>query len=312
MSDWPELNVERDHETLALLHLAAQMLGKIRVAHAPWINHGWHVALQPERARPRDPADGGERRPHLHPDARPLPPRDRAVGQRRRARGVAAQCRQHRRAAPAADRHARPARPAVDFQRHAERDRRMRCPSPRTRRRATTTAIPPSGFREALAAMLPVFDAVPRRLHRQGEPGAFLVGQLRPGGDPLLGPRRRRRIRAAMPGLPDRITREAYSHEVSSAGFWAGGVDRRPSRSSTATPIPSRTAIARRRSRTAGSTRRCGEFVLPYAEVRAAADPDAMLSEFLQSTYDAAADLANGTAPRSSGSRSRPRRATNG
>src|SRR3954471_23031072 len=47
MSDWPELSVERDHETLAILHLAAQMLGKIRVAHAPWMNHGWHVALQP-------------------------------------------------------------------------------------------------------------------------------------------------------------------------------------------------------------------------------------------------------------------------
>src|SRR5881628_456137 len=47
MSDWPELSVEHDHETLALLHLAAQMLGKIRVAHAPWVNHGWHVALQP-------------------------------------------------------------------------------------------------------------------------------------------------------------------------------------------------------------------------------------------------------------------------
>ena len=47
MSDWPELNFERDHETLALLHLASQMLGKIRVAHAPWMNHGWQVALQP-------------------------------------------------------------------------------------------------------------------------------------------------------------------------------------------------------------------------------------------------------------------------
>ena len=47
MSDWPELSVERDHETLAILHLASQILGKIRVAHAPWTNHGWHVALQP-------------------------------------------------------------------------------------------------------------------------------------------------------------------------------------------------------------------------------------------------------------------------
>src|SRR3954464_8644422 len=48
MSDWPELSVERDHETMAILHLASQMLGKIRVAHAPWMNHGWHVALQPD------------------------------------------------------------------------------------------------------------------------------------------------------------------------------------------------------------------------------------------------------------------------
>ena len=47
MSDWPEITVDRDHETLAVLHLAAQMLGKIRVAHAPWMNHGWHAALQP-------------------------------------------------------------------------------------------------------------------------------------------------------------------------------------------------------------------------------------------------------------------------
>src|SRR4029078_12224479 len=47
MSDWPVLSLERDHETWTVLHLAAQMLGKIRVAHAPWMNHGWHVALQP-------------------------------------------------------------------------------------------------------------------------------------------------------------------------------------------------------------------------------------------------------------------------
>src|SRR6185503_3398172 len=47
MGDWPQLSVERDHETLSVLHLAAQMLGKIRVANAPWTNHGWHVALQP-------------------------------------------------------------------------------------------------------------------------------------------------------------------------------------------------------------------------------------------------------------------------
>src|SRR3569833_2697225 len=52
MSDWPSLDVQRDHATLAILHLAAQMLGKIRVAHAPWLNHGWHVALPPPARGP--------------------------------------------------------------------------------------------------------------------------------------------------------------------------------------------------------------------------------------------------------------------
>ena len=43
---WPVLDPAKDHQTLSILHLAAQMLGKIRVRHAPWTNHGWHVALQ--------------------------------------------------------------------------------------------------------------------------------------------------------------------------------------------------------------------------------------------------------------------------
>ena len=50
MSDWPELDSARDAPTFATLHLASQMLGKLRVAHAPWINHGWHVTLQPDAA----------------------------------------------------------------------------------------------------------------------------------------------------------------------------------------------------------------------------------------------------------------------
>ena len=44
-SEWPTFDVERDSPTFALLHLASQMLGKLRVAHAPWANHGWHATL---------------------------------------------------------------------------------------------------------------------------------------------------------------------------------------------------------------------------------------------------------------------------
>ena len=45
--DWPAFDVERDSPTFALLHLVSQMLGKLRVAHAPWANHGWHATLHP-------------------------------------------------------------------------------------------------------------------------------------------------------------------------------------------------------------------------------------------------------------------------
>ena len=104
MSGWPELSIEHDHETLAMLHLAAQMLGKIRVAHAPWVNHGWHVALQPNaRGFSTLPTDAGDNRSFtLTLDLC----RHAIVGQRRFARGGAAQCREHRRAAPPADRDA--------------------------------------------------------------------------------------------------------------------------------------------------------------------------------------------------------------
>jgi hypothetical protein len=95
-----------------------------------------------------------------------------------------------------------------------------------------------------------------------------------------------------VPGLPDRITREAYSHEVSSAGFWPGS-DSYPEAAfySYAYPEPQgfRTAQVPE-----GATfdEALGEFVLPYETVRKAADPDALLLDFLQATYVAAADAA--------------------
>src|SRR3954462_6748617 len=60
--EWPTFDVERDSDSFALLHLASQMLGKLRVAHAPWTNHGWHVTLLPVAeglAMPPIAADGG-------------------------------------------------------------------------------------------------------------------------------------------------------------------------------------------------------------------------------------------------------------
>ena len=96
-----------------------------------------------------------------------------------------------------------------------------------------------------------------------------------------------------IPNLPDRITREAYSHEVSSCGFWAGTppVDY-PAFYAYAYPEPPGFAAARVLPSQAFYSADFHEFVLPYDVVRNSATPDETLLEFLQSTYEAAADLA--------------------
>ena len=95
----------------------------------------------------------------------------------------------------------------------------------------------------------------------------------------------------SMPGLPDRVTRDAYSHEVSSAGFWPGapGVD--AFFYSYAYPEPTGYREYKVSPAEARFDATLGEFVLPYEVMRRAPDPDKALMEFLESTYDAAANL---------------------
>jgi hypothetical protein len=93
-----------------------------------------------------------------------------------------------------------------------------------------------------------------------------------------------------VPGLPDVVTREAYSHEVSSAGFWPGNEDF-PQAVFYSYAYPEPTGF-RDRAVTPGAYFHAtlGEFILPYDTVRMAADPDALLLDFLSTTYVAAAD----------------------
>jgi hypothetical protein len=94
-----------------------------------------------------------------------------------------------------------------------------------------------------------------------------------------------------VPGLPDRIAREAYSREVASGGFWAGGVTpAEPFFYSYIYPEPPGYREANLAHGRFDET--FGEFVLPYADVSSASDPERMLGEFLQSAYETAADLA--------------------
>jgi len=97
-----------------------------------------------------------------------------------------------------------------------------------------------------------------------------------------------------IPNLPDAVAQEAYSHEVSSAGFWPGGGGpiEYPAFYSYAYPAPEGFAEVKVTPAEAFFSKELSEFVLPYDAVRGASDPGAALMEFLQSTYDAAANLA--------------------
>lgn len=289
MSDWPRLSVERDHETLALLHLAAQMLGKMRVAHAPWMNHGWHVALQPNaRGLGILPtAASGERTFTLTLDLC----RHAIVlwisdgGREELPLNAGSIAALHRRLVAMLERHDLPStfngRPseladALPFdedtiRRDYDRDSAER-------------------FREALAAMLPVFARFRAGFTGKASPVHFWWGSFDLAVSRFSG-RKAPPHPGGMPGLPDRITREAYSDEVSSAGFWAGGVTAaEPFFYSYIYPEPPGFRSAKVAHGKFDET--YGEFVLPYADVRNAGDPERMLLDFFQSTYDTAADLA--------------------
>jgi Family of unknown function (DUF5996) len=96
---------------------------------------------------------------------------------------------------------------------------------------------------------------------------------------------------AERPGV-DSITREAYSHEVSSVGFWPGGGDiKEAAFYSYTVPQPPGFNQARVRPDAAYFNQQLGEFLLMYEEVRKAESPTASLLDFCQSTYQAGADL---------------------
>ena len=286
---WPVLDPASDHQTLAIVHLASQMLGKIRVRHAPWTNHGWHVALQPNSrglvTLPTAASDGrtftlaldlcrhaivlstsAEEREELPLDAGTVAALHAGlIGMLEKYRLPSSFSGKPNEIAD-----------AVPFAQ--DQDARTYDPDSANR------------FREGLAAMLPVFERFRAGFIGKSSPLHFWWGSFDLAVTRFSG-RAAPRHPGGVPGLPDRITREAYSQEVSSAGFWAGGVTQADAFFySYAYPEP---PGFRDYPVAAGAWNGdWQEFTLSYEEVRSASDPDAVLTSFLQSTYDAAANLA--------------------
>ncbi|PSJ41549.1 DUF5996 family protein [Allosphingosinicella deserti] len=289
-SDWAELSASRDGPTIATLHLISQIVGKVAVALLPWRNHGWHLTL---RLHPRglrtEPLHGGGGTFELGldlvdhafivADARgtqslPLGPSTIAMFHDRVTHLLAE--RGHDVIIHGVPNEIDPATPfAAD---HLPR------------------AYDPGSARRLLQVLL-ASDRV-FRLFRSGflgkaSPvhffwGSFDLAVTRFSGRPAP------RHPGGIPHLPDAVTREAYSHEVSSAGFWPGGAGAagEPFFYSYAYPAPPGFAKAKVAPAAARFDETLGEFVLDYETLRRAADPEAALLAFLDSTYAAAADLA--------------------
>lgn len=289
MSDWPEIRIEQDHETFAILHLAAQMLGKIRVAHAPWTNHGWHVALQPV-------ANGFETLPtsaagtrlftlrlDLCQHAIVLRVSDGTRDQVSLELGTVAVL--HRQLVDMLERHELPSN--FNSTPNEVEDALPFALDETVRQYSCNSA---DRLRQAFAAMLPTYERFRAGFAGKSSPvhlwwGSFDLAVSRFSG------RKAPVHPGGVPGLPDRITREAYSHEVASTGFWAGGVTcAEPFFYSYIYPEAPGYRTAQVAHGHFDST--YGEFVLPYIDVRASENAPGLLREFLESTYSIGADLA--------------------
>jgi len=286
---WPKFDVQRDSPTFALLHLASQMLGKLRVAHSTWVNHGWHVTLHPvPEGLAIEPIVANGLSFSLTMDltrhAIILHVGDGEVDQLPIDLGSVAAL--HHSLVAMLESHGLPSafhgRPneiagAVPF---------MEDVAPREYR-------PDSAERllSALCCIEPVFERFRAGFTGKCSPVHFFWGSFDLAVTRFSG-RKAPEHPGGVPGLPDRVTREAYSHEVCSAGFWPGGVvAAEPIFYSYAYPEPPGFRDATVRPSAARFDGDLGEFVLPYAAVRGAREPEAELMSFLQSTYEAAATL---------------------
>jgi len=263
-----------------------QVVGKVRMAHAPSINHWWHVPLYVgARGLTTSPIPYGSRLFEIDFDFID----HRLIVRTSEGRSEA---------------FALEAMTVADF--HAEVMGRLRALDLETRIWTTPVEVPnPVPFEQDRAHGAYDRDHAGRfwRILVQASRllAAFrgrFIGKASHvhffwGSFDLAATRFSGRIAPVHPGAPnvaDRVTREAYSHEVSSCGLWPGGPALpEPMFYAYAYPEPDGFADWPVEPAGAAYRRELGEFVLPYDAVRRAADPDAALTAFLQSTYEAAA-----------------------
>ncbi|MES2536007.1 MAG: DUF5996 family protein [Pseudomonadota bacterium] len=286
---WPEWRFDEGKDTCATLHMWTQIAGKIRLAQSPWLNHSWHVTFYlTARGMTSSPVPCGMRTFEIDFDfidhqlriltsdgmTRTLALRPRPVADFYRElfvhlTGLGFDIKIHAKPNEVID--------AIPFEQdhvHASYD---------------------AEYVNRLWRILAQAD----RVFKQFRSG--FIGKCSPvhffwGGFDLAVTRFSGRTAPQHPGgipnCPDWVMQEAYSHELSSCGFWPGndGLPY-PVFYAYAYPEPPGFNTAQVRPDEASYNKTFGEFILPYAVVQQSQSPDAMLLEFLQSTYDATANL---------------------
>lgn len=290
-SAWPRLPFEAWEETRYALHMWTQIVGKVRTELSPWINHSWSVALYlSSRGLTTGPIPHGRRVFEIEfdlldhrlaittadGDRADLPLRPRSVASFHQE---VLETLERLDVAVAIDPDPQEIEDPIPF----PDDHRHRSYEP-----AHATAI----WRAFLQADR-VFRGFRARFIGKCSPVHYFWGAMDLAVTRFSG-REAPEHPGGIPNLADEITREAYSHEVSSAGFWPGGPDApEPFFYAYAYPEPDGFRDVDIRPDAAGYSEELGEWILPYEAVREAANPDVALLEFLQSTYEAAADLGN-------------------
>jgi hypothetical protein len=284
---WPELEYGAWQETRATLQLWTQIVGKIRLMQTPWLNHGWHVALYVNsKGLATSPIahgfrffeiqfdfiqhvlditvdDGSMRRLALRPQS--VADFYAAVMAALADLGIAV---------------------AIN-----EKPCEIAAATPFSQDRMHATYDP--DYARRFWQVLLLTDRVLKKF-RTGFLGKCSPVHFFWGGFDLavtrFSGRRAPPYAGKIPGVASVVMREAYSHEVSSAGFWSGGNGAEfPAFYSYAYPSPPGFREYAVQPAAAFFSAELGEFLLPYDAVRTATDPEAMLLAFLQSTYEAAA-----------------------
>jgi hypothetical protein len=287
---WPALPLEAWSDTYATLHLWTQIVGKVRLAQSPWMNQSWHVTLYvTARGLTTSPVPYGNLTFEIDfdfvdhqlivrtSDARTariaLKPQSVAVFyanlmEEMRTLGLSVNINPRPNEVPEPI-------PFDQDETHCSYDGEYA-----------------NRFWRILVQAERVFNVFRGGFIGKCSPVHFFWGAPDLAVTRFSG-RRAPEHPGGIPNLPDRVTREAYSQEVSSCGFWPGGGPiPYPAFYSYAYPEPVGFAAASVRPDAAFYSGELGEFILPYDTVRQSISPEATLLEFLQTTYDAAADLA--------------------